>query len=142
MTPQIEFIQQNEVHSGYKITLPSKVADRLIPENNSETRVHWNFNKERKDVVISTVELKENYTSIEAFTKVSNSGHEIVVHKRIREPLKINQDDDLYFVGIAEEEEDDPIPAVLLWTFERMESMISGGSDNHSYNYLRRPRFL
>ena len=140
MPPRIDFIQQNPVGKKYKVTLPDKVADRLIPDqSDDELQAHWNLNKEYKDVVISTVDLDEDYTAVRKFGKIYD-GKGVVVAKKIRRLLDINQGDDVYFIGMSDDE--DPIPAVLFWTFERIEEMMMEGNKQTSYDYLRVPEFV
>ena len=140
MPPRIDFIQQNTVGKKYKVTLPDKVAERLIPDqSDDELQAHWNLNKEHKDVVISTVELSEDYTAVRKFSKIYD-GKGVVVAKKIRKLLDINQGDDVYFIGMSDDEY--PIPAVLFWTFERIEEMIMEGNKQNSYDYLRVPEFV
>ena len=140
MPPRIDFIQQNTVGKKYKVTLPDKVAERLIPDqSDDELQAHWNINKEYKDVVISTVDLDEDYTAVRKFSKIYD-GKGVVVAKKIRKLLDINQGDDVYFIGMSDDEY--PIPAVLFWTFERIEEMIMEGNKQNSYDYLRVPEFV
>lgn len=141
MSPRIDFIQQNPVRSQYKVTLPDKVADRLITDqSDDELQAHWNLNKEYDDVVISTVNLGEDYTAVRKFTKIYTQKEKVVVPEKVRDLLDISQGDDVYFIGMSDDEY--LIPAVLFWTFERMEEMIMEGSKQTSYDYLRVPEFV
>lgn len=154
MPPRTDFIQQVTVGKKYKVTLPNKVADRLIPgqsddelqadwdlnkEPNDELEAQWNLNREHNDVVISTVELSENYTTVRKFGKIYDDNG-VTVAKKVRRLLDISQGDDVYFIGMSDDEY--PIPAVLFWTFERMEEMIMEGNKQTSYDYLRVPEFV
>jgi len=141
MSPRVDFIQQNPVRSQYKVTLPGKVADRLITDqSDDELQAHWNLNKEYDDVVISTVNLGEDYTAVRKFTKIYTEKEKLVIAEKARDLLDISQGDDVYFIGMSDDEY--PIPAVLFWTFERMEEMIMEGKKQTSYDYLRVPEFI
>jgi len=141
MPPHIDFIQQNPVRSQYKVKLPDKVADRLITDqSDDELQARWNLNKEYGDVVISTVDLGEDYTAVRKFTKIYKQKEKVVIPEKVRDLLDISQGDDVYFIGMSDDEY--PIPAVLFWTFERIEEMIMEGSKQTSYDYLRVPEFV
>lgn len=141
MSTQIDFIQQREIHSGGKVTLPSKVADRLIIEEDEYgLQAHWNINIEHNDVVLSTVELKENYTTSRDHTSLNKESNVVWVPDKIMDLLNINIGDDVYFIGMFDDEY--RIPAVLFWTFERMTKIMLEGNKQTSYDYLRVPEFV
>ena len=140
MPPRIDFIQQNTVGKKYKVTLPGKVADRLVPDqSDDELQAQWNMNKEYEDVVISTEYLGEEYTALRKFSKI-NDGNGVTVVEKVRNLLDISQGDDVYFIGMSDDEY--PIPAVLFWTFERMEEITMEENKQTSYDYLRVPEFV
>lgn len=141
MPPSVDFIQQKPVGSQGKVIFPDKVADRLIPDRSSdELRARWNLNKEHKDAVISTDDLKEDYTGVRTVSKVDIEDERISIPEEILKFFDISVGDDVYFIGMADGEYQ--IPAVLFWTFERMEDMITGENKDTSYDYLRVPEFV
>ena len=74
------------------------------------------------------------------FTKIYTEKEKLVIAEKARDLLDISQGDDVYFIGMSDDEY--PIPAVLFWTFERMEEMIMEGKKQTSYDYLRVPEFI
>jgi len=137
----IDFITHKSVGSQYKVTFPKEAQNRLLPDGRvNGKRAHWNINEDHQDVVISTVELKENHTLVKEFTEIDKNGLSVVIPKLVRKKIGINEGDDVYFVGVVQDNY--PTPAVFMWTFERMESMATEWDNNQPYEYLRYPGFI
>lgn len=135
------FLLQQTIGSEGKITVPYEVRKLLFSDPESTENLYiWNHDTNDDYIIISKDSLREKQSSTLLTSPVEeNNPRRTTIPAKVRKQFNLEKDDELYFV--TPEAVKSGTPAVFIWTFEQIEEIILGGTDEGGSEFPRKPHF-